>query len=204
MFLKPFPVPPKKGPTIELFEFPNESDRHLYPFTTFLNHLYVYPQSLNFTEGQKFFSRGRNIACCIELRDSDGENAEALLCIYGRPGFNALVHQTYCYVLHHNATPEWYEEIKIRLPIQLTEKHHLLFTFYHISCDISKKREHNLETCIGYCWIPLIKKDKFNFEPQIVPVAVNLPSGYLSVQPFGFGMGVSILHFHVYNCHLSP
>lgn len=30
-------------------------------------------------------------------------------------------------------------QIKIELPTQLHEKHHLLFTFYHVSCDNSSK-----------------------------------------------------------------
>lgn len=32
-------------------------------------------------------------------------------------------------------TPEFYEEVKIELPAKLTDKHHLLFTFYQISCQ---------------------------------------------------------------------
>ena len=31
--------------------------------------------------------------------------------------------------------PECYEEVKIELPPKITEKHHLLFTFYQISCQ---------------------------------------------------------------------
>lgn len=30
-------------------------------------------------------------------------------------------------------------QFKIELPTQLNEKHHLLFTFYHISCDTNSK-----------------------------------------------------------------
>lgn len=30
-------------------------------------------------------------------------------------------------------------QIKIELPTQLHEKHHLLFTFFHVSCDNSSK-----------------------------------------------------------------
>ena len=36
--------------------------------------------------------------------------------------------------------PEYYNEIKVELPAQLTTKHHILFTFYHISC--MKPRPH--------------------------------------------------------------
>lgn len=30
-------------------------------------------------------------------------------------------------------------QFKIELPTQLHEKHHLLFTFYHVSCDSNSK-----------------------------------------------------------------
>lgn len=31
--------------------------------------------------------------------------------------------------------PEFYEEVKIELPAKLNDKHHLLFTFYQVSCQ---------------------------------------------------------------------
>lgn len=41
-------------------------------------------------------------------------------------------------------------QVKIELPIQLHEKHHLLFSFYHVTCDINAKtnakRKEALET----------------------------------------------------------
>lgn len=97
--------------------------------------------------------------------------------------------QASCAVLHHNTIPTWYEEIKIKLPINLQPSHHLLFTFYHISCDISKKRDNGVENCVGYAWIPLLQKGKLNVEKQIVPVAAQLLPGYLSIHPFGLGKG---------------
>jgi hypothetical protein len=72
--LKPFPLPPTNEPTIEVMEFEGMSEKDVHPYTTFLNHLYVYPQSLSF-DTQKTFTRARNIACVVELRDSDSEGA---------------------------------------------------------------------------------------------------------------------------------
>ena len=34
----------------------------------------------------------------------------------------------------------------MELPTQLHEKHHLLFTFYHISCDSNSKKKDLVET----------------------------------------------------------
>lgn len=75
--LKPFPLPPVNEPTIEVMEFEGTSEKDVHPYTTFLNHLYVYPQSLSF-DTQRSFTRARNIACIVELRDSDSEGAQPL------------------------------------------------------------------------------------------------------------------------------
>ena len=75
--LKPFPLPPTHEPTIEVMEFEGISEKDVHPYTTFLNHLYVYPQSLSF-DTQRSFTRARNIACVVELRDSDCEGAQPL------------------------------------------------------------------------------------------------------------------------------
>jgi hypothetical protein len=73
--LKPFPLPPTNELTIEVMEFEGISEKDVHPYTTFLNHLYVYPQSLSF-DTQRSFTRARNIACVVELRDSDCEGAQ--------------------------------------------------------------------------------------------------------------------------------
>lgn len=180
--LKPFPSPPTSEVTIEVAELCPETQPH----TTFTNHLYVYPQSLAF-DSQKMFTRARNIACTVQLKDSDAEDAEPVVCIYGRSGL--LVSSATCCVLHHTTNPAWYDEIKLRLPIKLTAQHHLLFTFTHISIEGSKKRDTGPETPVGYAWIPLLYKGRLNVEDQVVPVAANLPAGYLSIQPLGLGKG---------------
>ncbi|KAB0797571.1 hypothetical protein PPYR_08564 [Photinus pyralis] len=186
--LKQFPIPPVNDPTIEITEFEGSSEKDVHPYTSCVNHLYLYPQCLSF-DTQKVFTRARNIACIVELRDSDRREAKALPCIYGRPGQKALVAQASCAVLHHNSTPMWYEEVKVRLPINLQASHHLLFTFYHISCDVSKKRDNGVEHCVGYTWIPLLQKGKLCVDTQSIPVATHLPPGYLSIHPFGLGKG---------------
>lgn len=118
-------------------------------------------------------------------------------CIYGRPGHDFLVSYMACPVLHHNTFPTWYEEIKLRLPLGIFPEHHLLFSFYHVSCNLGKKRDTNasFETPIGYAWLPLLHKGKINLDEQAIPVAANLPVGYLSVKPLGLGRGVSTFCF---------
>lgn len=113
-------------------------------------------------------------------------------CIYGRPGQSMLLDRISSPVLHHNTNPTWYEEIKIRLPLNITAHHHLLFSFVHVSCDLSKRRDANTtyENAVGYAWMPLLSKGKINVDEQVLPVAASLPAGYLAIQPLGLGKGV--------------
>ncbi|XP_053354639.1 dedicator of cytokinesis protein 9 [Clarias gariepinus] len=149
------------------------------PFTTYNNHLYVYPKHLKY-DNQKAFAKARNVAVCVEFRDSDEDDAKPLKCIYARPGGPPFSTHAYAAVLHHQQNPEFYDEIKIELPSQLHEKHHLLFTFYHISCDSSAKKRDVVETPVGSAWLPLLKDGRVSENEQHIPVASNLPPGYLS------------------------
>ncbi|XP_019960040.2 dedicator of cytokinesis protein 9 isoform X1 [Paralichthys olivaceus] len=151
------------------------------PFTIYKNHLYVYPKQLKY-DGQKSFAKARNIAVCIEFKDSDEDEAQPLKCIYGRPGGPLFTKQAYAAILHHQQNPEFYNEIKMELPTQLHEKHHLLFTFYHVSCDSNSKKKDQVETPVGTAWLPLLRDGRVIMNEQQLPVAANLPAGYLGSQ----------------------
>ncbi len=34
--------------------------------------------------------------------------------------------------------PQFYDEIKMQIPIDICDEHHILFTFYHIACKLAK------------------------------------------------------------------
>ncbi|XP_073470525.1 dedicator of cytokinesis protein 9 isoform X14 [Aquarana catesbeiana] len=176
--------------TFEVEEFVPCIPKHTQPFTIYNNHLYVYPKHLKY-DGQKAFAKARNIAISIEFRDSDDEDAQPLMCIYSRPGCPVFVKNALACVLHHQQNPEFYDEIKIELPTQLHEKHHLLFTFYHVSCDTSSKggtkKKDVIESQVGYAWLPLLKDGRVVTNEQNIPVSANLPTGYLGYQEFGIG-----------------
>uniref|UniRef100_A0A7M4EHW7 Dedicator of cytokinesis 11 n=1 Tax=Crocodylus porosus TaxID=8502 RepID=A0A7M4EHW7_CROPO len=169
---------------LEVEEFVPEVAKYCYPFTIYKNHLYVYPLHLKY-DNQKTFAKARNIAICIEFRDSDEADARALKCIYGKPGGQLLTASAYAIVLHHNQSPEFYDEIKIELPIHLHQKHHLLFTFYHVSCEINTKattkKQDTVETPVGFAWLPLLKDGRVITLEQHLPVSANLPPSYLSL-----------------------
>lgn len=54
-----------------------------------------------------------------------------------------------CLLLYFRS-PDFYEEVKIKLPARLTSAHHLLFTFYHISCQVKKNEPTPTEVPVGY------------------------------------------------------
>lgn len=47
-----------------------------------------------------------------------------------------------------NRSPDFHDEVKIKLPASLSDHHHILFTFYHVSCQ--QKQNTPLETPVGY------------------------------------------------------
>ncbi|CAG5929495.1 unnamed protein product [Menidia menidia] len=168
--------------SVEIEEFLPDEAKYNYPFTTYKNQLYIYPLQLKY-ECQKTFTKARNIAVYIQFRDSDEEGAALLKCIYGKPGDSLFTSSTYAAVLHHNQSPEFYDEVKIELPVHLHEKHHILFTFYHISCDssakASSKKRDGVESLVGYSWMPLLKDGRIQSSEVQLPVAATLPTGYL-------------------------
>uniref|UniRef100_A0A3Q2G9E5 Dedicator of cytokinesis 9 n=1 Tax=Cyprinodon variegatus TaxID=28743 RepID=A0A3Q2G9E5_CYPVA len=183
--VKQFDISERGSVFFEVEEFVPCIAKCSQPFTIYNNHLYVYPKHLKY-DSQKSFAKARNIAVCIEFRDSDDEDAVSLKCIYGRPGGPLFTKNAFTSVLHHQHNPEFYDEFKIELPTQLHEKHHLLFTFYHVSCDsnskASTKKKDVVETQVGFAWLPLLKDGRVMMNENHIPVAANLPAGYLSCQ----------------------
>uniref|UniRef100_A0A671RUH0 Dedicator of cytokinesis protein 9-like n=1 Tax=Sinocyclocheilus anshuiensis TaxID=1608454 RepID=A0A671RUH0_9TELE len=167
----------------EVEEFVPSIAKCSQPFTIYNNHLYVYPRHLKY-DSQKSFTKVKQF--CVTVSDPVAVCALFCQCIYGRPGGPMFCKKAFAPVLHHQQNPEFYEEFKIELPAQLTDRHHLLFTLYHISCDsnskASTKRREQVEIQVGYAWLPLLKDGRVIMNEQQVAVAANLPSGYLSYQ----------------------
>jgi dedicator of cytokinesis protein 6/7/8 len=83
-------------------------------------------------------------------------------------------------------TPSFYDEIKIRLPAKLNDNHHLLFTFYHISCQRKGAEQvlTQLETVVGYTWLPLLRDGRLLTGEFCLPVSVEKPpTSYSMLHP---------------------
>uniref|UniRef100_A0A665W925 Dedicator of cytokinesis 11 n=1 Tax=Echeneis naucrates TaxID=173247 RepID=A0A665W925_ECHNA len=153
--------------SVEIEEFLPEEAKYNYPFTTYKNQLYIYPLQLKY-DNQKTFTKARNIAACIQFRDSDDEGAVALKCIYGKPGDSLFTGSTYAAVLHHNQSPEFYDEVRT-LPRDHDYDH-------SNTGSASQERE---SKSLGYSWMPLLKDGRMQSLELQLSVAATLPAGYL-------------------------
>ncbi|XP_026519863.1 dedicator of cytokinesis protein 10 [Notechis scutatus] len=183
--IKPFKNVKDYQPTVEVEEFVQESTKYSQAYKIYKNQMYIYPKHLKY-DNQKCFNKARNITVCIEFKNSDEEGAKPVKCIYGKPGGPLFTSAAYTAVLHHSQNPDFCDEIKIELPTQLHKKHHILFSFYHITCDINAKantkKKEALETSVGYAWLPLLKDDQLISREHNIPVATILPPSYLNLQ----------------------
>ncbi|XP_054868309.1 dedicator of cytokinesis protein 10 isoform X6 [Amphiprion ocellaris] len=183
--VKPFEELSKHQPTVEVEEFVQDTTKFTQPHRVYRNHIYVYPKHLKY-DSQKSFAKARNLAVYVEFRNSDEEVAKPLKCIYGKPGGPVFTTAACSTVLHHSQNPDFYDEVKFELPTQLHEKHHLLFSFYHVTCDINAKtnakRKEALETPVGYAWLPLLKEGRVLSQEFNISVSCNLPPGYLAIK----------------------
>ncbi|XP_076406083.1 dedicator of cytokinesis protein 10 isoform X12 [Peromyscus maniculatus bairdii] len=188
--VKPFNVMAQSEPTVEVEELIYDSTKHCRPYRVYKNQIYVYPKHLKY-DSQKCFNKARNITVCIEFKNSDEDGSKAVKCIYGKPGGPLFTSAAYTAVLHHSQNPDFSDEVKIELPTQLHEKHHLLFSFYHITCDINAKanakKKEALETSVGYAWLPLVKHDQIASQEYNIPITTTLPPNYLSIQDSASG-----------------
>ncbi|CAF0831727.1 unnamed protein product [Brachionus calyciflorus] len=165
-------------PIKDLIEFPCHPI--LEPNFVYRNLLYVYPLSVNLCgvgSGQNNVnssllnsSSARNIAIKVNLmKGEEGEHC-ALPVIFAKSSSTVeYCKEVYANVVYHNKTPQYSDEIKIKLPALVSNSnYHLLFTFYHVSCQNSKDQ---LDTVIGYSWLPL--EQQFQYETTVQFVNTN-------------------------------
>lgn len=167
--VEPFPDNRSRRPTREVEEFP---PREVYtPCTTYKNMLYVCPQTLDFRSG-----KGRNVGVKVQFMAGE-EKEDVCPAIYGKSCSPSFLRESWCPVLYHNRTPEFYEEVKIELPAKLTDKHHILFTIYQISCQKPKPAEPFIQepTFIGSTWVPMLQHGKLQLGEFNLCVTADRP-----------------------------
>ncbi|XP_075905606.1 dedicator of cytokinesis protein 8 isoform X1 [Nelusetta ayraudi] len=157
----------------EVLEFP--SSEVYVPHNIYRNLLFVYPQRLNFVNR---LTSARNIT--IKIQFMSGEDPSCSMpVIFGKSSGPEFLQEVYTPVTYHNKSPDFYEELKLALPACLTERHHLLFTFYHISCQQKQNQSGSCETLIGYSWLPILNNDRLQTGQFCLPIALErLPVNY--------------------------
>uniref|UniRef100_A0A669CR10 Dedicator of cytokinesis 7 n=1 Tax=Oreochromis niloticus TaxID=8128 RepID=A0A669CR10_ORENI len=170
--VKPYPDS-RVRPTREILEFPA---RDVYvPNTIYRNLLYVNPQSLNFANRQ---GSARNITVKVQFMNGE-DPSNAMPVIFGKSSCADFYKEAYTAVVYHNRSPDFHDEIKIKLPASLSDHHHILFTFYHVSCQ--QKQNTPLETPVGYTWIPMLQNGRLRTGHFCLPVSLEKPPQSYSV-----------------------
>ncbi|KAL1514145.1 hypothetical protein ABEB36_003452 [Hypothenemus hampei] len=187
--LRPYPDD-KSRPTKELLEFPVKEIQ--VPHYTYRNLFFVSPKELNFSNRT---GSARNIAVKIQLMAGESEN-HSLTNIFGKSSCPEMTNEVFSSVTYHCKTPVYYDEVKIKLPAALADNHHLLFTFYHISCQ--KKADQNIvEAPIGYTWLPLLRDGRLVSGEFCLPVMLDPPPrNYSFIPPDVYLPGMKWLDNH--------
>lgn len=133
---------------------------------SYTNFLYIYPETVSFASKKLAVSgSAQNLLCRAQLLETDtlGLSMQAAVdgrCVFGRTAGLRLTDHAQTWVLYHTKTPHYNEEMKFLLPASLSPRHHLLFTFYHVSVhsrkDAKKGRSSEGLAPVGYAFLPLL------------------------------------------------
>jgi hypothetical protein len=180
------PVYDDKAPCVRHLLTFNGARTDERPHTAFQHLLYVYPITINLSSHSVAgVANVRNIACEVRLLADDRDPlsaAPALAVVFGHALQPAIERSSRTTVEYHNRKPRFVDELKLLLPPDAGERHHLLFSFYHVAADVRKlKKGSDAAVLVGQCAVPLLSgRSLLSSEPFSVPVALQLPPGYLS------------------------
>uniref|UniRef100_A0A1B0BZM0 Dedicator of cytokinesis protein 7 n=1 Tax=Glossina palpalis gambiensis TaxID=67801 RepID=A0A1B0BZM0_9MUSC len=150
------------------------------PHYTYRNLVFVSPKELNFSSRA---GSARNIAVKIQLMAGETQN-DAINAIFGKSSSPEYSTEAFTAVNYHNKCPTFYDEIKIALPANLKQNHHLFFTLYHVSCQKKpQETQVSVESPVGYTWLPLLEDGKLKVGEFQLPVMVELPPENYSFIP---------------------
>eukprot|EP01113_Clastostelium_recurvatum_P012359 TRINITY_DN1641_c0_g1_i2.p1 TRINITY_DN1641_c0_g1~~TRINITY_DN1641_c0_g1_i2.p1 ORF type:complete len:1978 (-),score=555.53 TRINITY_DN1641_c0_g1_i2:59-5992(-) len=177
----------------EILEFENPERPIPQIALDYVNVLYFSPNRLNFSnyKSDGKATSARNL--CLEVRlmaDDNNVNNSGLPLMYGHANPAPLVTHMFSVVDYHNRKPTFLDEVKVQLPVTLTPAHHLLVTFYHVSCKPPKKTKasEKPEMALGYVAIKLLQGPNGTIIPDgkhTAPVALVFPPKYLDMMDHG-------------------
>ena len=83
-----------------------------------------------------------------------------------------MIDELYTSVYYHNKTPYFTEEFKLILPPKLTDKHHILFTFFHVI--VKKKKADESDAPLCYAVVPLYPGGRIVVHNNEAPYGTSL------------------------------
>jgi len=151
------------------------------PHATYNNALLVTLEGANLSSAKDSSSRSFCVQVKLMANDSNPRAAGERV-VYGNSTGTAMRTAGVSAVAYRQKKPRFGDEFKIDLPLELTDKHHLLFAIYHIQVDAKKKLlgssnsaaasaealaaalgEDEAETVrgdlIGFATLPLLRRD---------------------------------------------
>jgi hypothetical protein len=177
------PVQPEEGiepkstdKTKEIQEF-TSTNEYPYPWVNYVNNYYVYLQKVDLSS-----LSGRNICVEVKFMDSDADpEAPGMAVVYADSTAvsGPLIDRYTSTVIYHSQAPKMLDEIAIKLPTQVTDKHHLLISFYHINVAVKKSSEET-KSLIARTFIPLLKDHQIIRQKNVIRIASKLLPGYMT------------------------
>lgn len=126
------------------------------PYWSHVHNFFVYPMHFNF--GTKL--KAKTAVARIYIMDGDESITNcALPNIFSHCADKNLVNHACTSVVWESPSAPLWDEVKIKLPHYITEKHHLLFVISNLNVKVlSRKKEGSNEAAenpIAYCWLNL-------------------------------------------------
>ncbi|KAI0978958.1 hypothetical protein GJ496_000784 [Pomphorhynchus laevis] len=152
------------------------------PFSEYRNELYFYPKRISSIACSRVSTNFRNITVRIQFMvTTENGTTEAIPQIYSKYS-NSMLSKVYLPIFYHHRSPSFYDEIKIEVPARTNNGMHLLFTFFHVSCQRKDNHEPPLESVIGYSWICIDSFIKNRIANISLPIAFELTENYYTNQ----------------------
>jgi hypothetical protein len=174
-----------EDPVKEVHEFEQSFSKPL-PNTAFVNNLYVYPSEISMGTNK---AKVKSILVRAFMMPVDGNpDKDALKAFYGAsssPNFTLSASTTVAFEEKHVYLND---ELKIQLPLKMTEKCNLLFGIYSVNTKAlnpNKKEKTGTEDLVGYAFLPVYKsKAVVRDNEYVLPILPVLP-GTQIVGPAG-------------------
>eukprot|EP00007_Cunea_sp_BSH-02190019_P005574 CAMPEP_0174233870 /NCGR_PEP_ID=MMETSP0417-20130205/3789_1 /TAXON_ID=242541 /ORGANISM="Mayorella sp, Strain BSH-02190019" /LENGTH=1779 /DNA_ID=CAMNT_0015312155 /DNA_START=274 /DNA_END=5609 /DNA_ORIENTATION=+ len=174
----PFP-PETKQVTREMQAFTDKQEASA-PLSEYMHTFYFYPISVNLNRHPN--SSSRNVALKIRLLpDDEDPHAPGLPVCYGRSSQPDFCTEIITSSTYHQTRPWFFnEEVKIRLPANVCNSHHLVVHFYHLACQQKRKKDVQVENELGFAVIPLFEDGRIVPDDQHArPVSITYCQHYM-------------------------